>query len=125
MSVILYIRDNTNGKVREYGTDSHDTLVLQEDGSIHYYNLHNGTGTQYPAEGYTFSLSDGSDPRTLGEDYIEHGAEPFLDIGGDGQDLTCDACRWYGNRYQKCTTCRDNPKLKSRYEPPWKEEAKR
>ena len=64
MSVKIYVRDNTNGKVHEYGTSQHDALILQDDGSLHYQNLQNGCGTIYPDEGYTFCEADGSDPRT-------------------------------------------------------------
>lgn len=116
MSVKLYVRDNTSGSVHEYGTNQHDSLILQEDGSLHYENLQNGTGTMFPEEGYTFVREDGTDPRT-DEESAKYGVEPYIDIGGEGVDLTCETCRWHGNRHQKCTTCRDNPNLKSRYEP--------
>lgn len=116
MSVKIYVKDNTNGNIHEYGTNQHDALILQEDGSLHYENLQNGCGTMFPEEGYTFCSEEGTDPRT-NKEYIKHGVEPYIDIGGEGADLTCDTCRWNGNRHQKCTTCRDNPNLKSRYEP--------
>ena len=79
--VKLYLKDNQSGRIHEYGSNQHDSLILQEDGSIHYHNMQNGTGTKFPEEGYTFVLEDGSDPRTR-EDYREHGVEAFLDIGG-------------------------------------------
>lgn len=116
MSVKIYLKDNTSGTIHEYGTNRHDALILQEDGSLHYENLQNGTGTMFPKEGYSFCEADGSDPRAS-EEYIKHGVEPYIDIGGEGADLTCPTCRWYGKRHQKCTTCGDNPNLKSRYEP--------
>ena len=93
MSVKIYVRDNTNGKVHEYGTSQHDALILQDDGSLHYQNLQNGCGTIYPDEGYTFCEADGSDPRTR-EDYIQYGIEPYIDIGGKGEDHTCAPCKW-------------------------------
>ena len=93
MSVKLYIRDNTNGNIHEYGTNQHDALILQDDGSLHYQNLQNGCGTIYPDEGYTFCEADGSDPRTR-EDYIQYGIEPYIDIGGNGEDHTCVTCEW-------------------------------
>lgn len=80
--VRLFVRDNLSGDVHEYGDDSHDSLILSEDGSLHYYNLHNGTGTMFSEEGYSFCLADGSDPR-LCEDYIEYGVEPYINIGGE------------------------------------------
>lgn len=89
MSADLYIKDNSSGKIRRYGTDSHDALTLEEDGSIHYLNLQNGTGTMFPEEGYSFCLSDGSDPR-LNEDYIKYGVEAYLDIHGHSCVFTAD-----------------------------------
>ena len=79
--VSLYVKDNTSGFVHEYGTDSHDALILQDDGSLHYENLQNGTGTKYPKEGYTFCLKDGEDPRKS-EECVRGDAEPYVDIGG-------------------------------------------
>lgn len=93
MSVKLYVRDNTNGNVHEYGTNQHDALILQDDGSLHYRNLQNGCGTMYPDEGYTFCEADGNDPRTSG-DYIHYGVEPYIDIGGNGKDHTCVTYEW-------------------------------
>ena len=72
----LYIRDNTNGKVHKYGESQHDSLILEEDGSIHYYNLQNGCGTMFPEEGYSFCFADGSLPEYPGTDVA------YLDIGG-------------------------------------------
>lgn len=121
MSVKIYLKDNIDGTIHEYGTNPHDSLILQEDGSLHYENLQNCAGTQHPKEGYTFCNEDGTDPRT-DEECIKHGVEPYLNIGGEGADLrlpelTCDTCRWNGTRYQKCTTCRENKNLQSRWEP--------
>ena len=76
--VKLYLKDNQSGHIHEYGTNQHDSLVLQKDGSIHYYNMQNSTGTKFPEEGYTFVLEDGTDPLTS-EDYRD---EPYLNIGG-------------------------------------------
>lgn len=39
MSVKIYLKDNTSGTIHEYGTNQHDALVLQEDGSLQYENL--------------------------------------------------------------------------------------
>lgn len=74
----LYIKDNTSGRVHEYGTDSHDSLVLQNDGSLHYYNLQTGCGSIYPDEGYSFCNEDGEIPVWD----MEYGVEPYVDIGG-------------------------------------------
>ena len=87
----LYVKDNISGNIHEYGTNQHDALILQEDGSLHYENLQNGCGTMFPDEGYTFCGADGSDPRTR-EDYIQYGVEPYIDIGGNGEDHA--TCEW-------------------------------
>lgn len=66
------------GDVHEYGTNKHDSLELMEDGSLHYYNLQNGTGTMFPETGYSFCLKDGT--------VLNPNLEPdsaTLDIGGD------------------------------------------
>lgn len=71
MSVKIYIRDNTSGAVHEYGTNPHDALILQEDGSLHYENLQDCTGTMYPEEGYSFCTVSGKPPEdTDGERLI-------------------------------------------------------
>ena len=72
----LYIKDNKTGHVHKYGENQHDSLILQDDGSIHYYNLQNSCGTMFPEEGYSFCLLDGSSP----ED--PETGERYLDIGG-------------------------------------------
>ena len=80
----LYIRDNTNGKVHEYGTNQHDALVLQEDGSLHYENLQCCCGTMFPEEGYSFCLVDGSIPTDeCGENYIDISGEYYNEKGGE------------------------------------------
>ena len=76
----LYLKDNgANGSVHKYGTNPHDSLILQEDGSLHYYNLQNGCGTLDPSEGYEFCLKDGTDPR---QDERWGYGEAYLNIGG-------------------------------------------
>lgn len=82
MSVRLFLKDNINGTVHEYGTDEHDSLVLQDDGSLHYYNLQNGTGTKFPEEGYSFCRADGS---LLGRSYANY-EDDIIDTGGDYYD---------------------------------------
>lgn len=41
---LLWIRDKGSGGTHLYGTDSHDSLHVSDDG-INYYNLQNGDGT--------------------------------------------------------------------------------
>lgn len=73
----LWIRDNVNGTVHEYGTDKHDSLVVQADGSLHYENMQNSCGTMFPSEGYSFCFEDGSLPNP--EDAY---CDAIIDIGG-------------------------------------------
>lgn len=75
----LYVKDNASGRVHEYGTNQHDSLVLQDDGSLHYENLQCCSGTMFPEEGYSFCNEDGTIPKWD----KEYGAEPFIDIGGE------------------------------------------
>lgn len=75
----LFIKDNTTGHIHEYGTDKHDSLILQEDGSLHYEHMQSCVGTKYPEEGFSFCLEDG----TIPEWDLEHGVEPYIDIAGE------------------------------------------
>ena len=50
---ILQIKDRIFGDVHTYGTDSHDALMLDENGNVMYYNLQNSEGTGKNA-GYEF-----------------------------------------------------------------------
>lgn len=75
----LFIKDNTTGHIHEYGTDKHDSLILQEDGSLHYEHLQVCVGTKYPEEGFSFCLEDG----TIPEWDLEYGVEPYIDIAGE------------------------------------------
>ena len=75
----LYVRDNTNDQVHEYGTICHDALILQPDGSLHYENMQSCTGTECPEEGYSFCQKDG----TIPDWDLEYGMEPYIDIAGE------------------------------------------
>lgn len=57
--VRLFVRDVSTGTVHELGTDVHDSLIRNDDGSLSYYNLQNGCGT---ADEYEFCLPDGDEP---------------------------------------------------------------
>lgn len=75
----LFVKDNIGGGVHEYGTDCHDALVLQDDGSLHYEHLQCGVGTMFPEEGFSFCLEDGTIPGWN----ERHGEPPYIDIGGE------------------------------------------
>lgn len=106
MSVKIYIKDNSDGKIHEYGTNPHDCLVLNEDGSIHYQNLQNGEGTL--GGGYSFCTISGKPPE-------DTDGERIIDIGGERTGVNCHQCRWK-NRHQKCSCCRRNPSMKDCYQ---------
>jgi len=74
----LWVKDNASGMVHEYGTNRHDSLVLQEDGSLHYENIQCCAGTRYPEEGYSFCREDGTTPDATAVDV----GDEYLDIGG-------------------------------------------
>lgn len=40
----LYIRDKYTGKIHKVGDNTHDCIIVDEEGTIHYYNLQNGDG---------------------------------------------------------------------------------
>lgn len=42
---ILQVRDKIFGDIHTYGSDTHDALMLDENGNVMYYNLQNGEGT--------------------------------------------------------------------------------
>lgn len=81
--VKIYVRDNLNGMIHEYGTNPHDSLMVNGDGSLHYFNLQYRTGTEYQDDGYTFVFKNGLDPR---ESKLckKYGEDAYLDIGGEG-----------------------------------------
>ena len=35
----LYIKDKYTGKIHKVGDDTHDCITVDEEGTIHYYNL--------------------------------------------------------------------------------------
>ena len=77
MAVKIFLRDNTDGTVHEYGDSRHDALDLNPDGSLHYINLQNCTGTRFPEEGYSFCDKDGNTDFECPET-----GESIYDIGG-------------------------------------------
>ena len=40
----LWIRDKYSGNVHKIGDDPHDCLMVDEEGTVHYYNLQCGDG---------------------------------------------------------------------------------
>ena len=57
----MLIKDLQTGRVREYGTNSHDSLEISQDGRfLSYYNLQCGEGSSYGD--FRFVMSDGKVP---------------------------------------------------------------
>ena len=101
----LWVKNNITGRVHEYGTDRHDSLILMEDGSLHYENMQCCTGTQFPEEGYSFCREDGTIPNP---NDIETGDE-FIDIGGTKNFTPVVQAHWVPtgtfDDFAKCSAC--------------------
>lgn len=44
MFINLWVRDKSNGRIHQVGTETHDSINFI-CGQVHYYNLQNGCGT--------------------------------------------------------------------------------
>ena len=78
---MLYIKDKDFNEVRPYGSDKHDSLVVNRDGALQYYNLQNGCGTgSLPNCTFSFVDKNGFDPRE--DETAKYTGIAFLDIGG-------------------------------------------
>lgn len=81
----MWIKDNETGQVRPYGSDQHDSLIISEDGRhLSYYNLQCGDGSKYG--GYSFVTDEKGTLPKDDEDLARHGALPFFNIGGFGNE---------------------------------------
>lgn len=40
----IYVRDKYTGDIHRVGDDPHDSLYVDDEGTLHYYNLQNGDG---------------------------------------------------------------------------------
>ena len=77
----MWLRDNEDGKVRQYGLNHHDALVISADGRYLYYeNLQNGDGSR--GGGYSFVTDEKGNTPIDDEDLQKYGAEGYADIGG-------------------------------------------
>lgn len=77
----MWLRDNEDGEVRQYGTNHHDALVISDDGRYLYYeNLQNGDGSR--GGGYSFVTDEKGNTPIADEDLQKYGAEGYADIGG-------------------------------------------
>ena len=74
----LWIRDKTTGKVREYGTNHHDSLIVDESGRIRYLNLQNCCGSGFGPDS-EYDIVPNPDDKGMEEIYEMDGT---IDIGG-------------------------------------------
>ena len=51
---MLWIKDKCTGSEHLYGTDSHDSLWIDQEGNLQYYNLQNEDGTGGKEGSYEF-----------------------------------------------------------------------
>lgn len=113
---MLYVKDLQTGKVRLYGTNSHDSLHISEDGTcLSYENLQNGDGSLYGE----YRLCDNPEGLLPEEnECIEARFMTYADIGGtdleqrpqgewlDGtQGYYCSNCETIDNFYFEHNFC--------------------
>ena len=73
----MKIKDLYNGRIHEYGSNQHDSLVISDDGrTLTYYNLQNGDG------------SDWGDYRFVPDMEVEETGEKYWNIGGIKRERT-------------------------------------
>lgn len=95
MSVRLWIYDKDCKVAHEYGTNQHDSLVLDENGALRYYNLQNGCGSP---ETYEFCDESGN---VIKRDYPNN----KVDVGGDLRGK-CTYCKYrFEENSEECKTC--------------------
>ena len=94
----MSIKDLTNGTVRKYGTNHHDSLRISDDGrTLSYENLQNGDGSEYGD--YRFVVDeDGNIPADY-EAVGKYGADAYFNIGGFLDkyltDRPCSVCKFH------------------------------
>ena len=76
----MYIKDLETGRVRKYGSNRHDSLVISQDGRrLSYYNLQNGDGSRWGS--YRFCDDEVHTPME-DETLAKYGADAYFNIGG-------------------------------------------
>lgn len=77
----MYIKDLTNGVVRRYGGNIHDSLRISSDGrTLSYANLQNGDGSRYGD--YRFVVDENGETPEEDEVLRVYGADAYFNIGG-------------------------------------------
>ena len=59
----FFVKDKLTGRIHKVGDDQHDSIWVDQDGELHYYNLQNGDGCSGKSRkddgcGYEFVPSD-------------------------------------------------------------------
>ena len=59
----FYVKDKSDGHIHKVGTDRHDSIWVDSEGTLHYQNLQNGDGCSYKSakdklQGYELVPSD-------------------------------------------------------------------
>jgi len=63
----LWIRDKYSGRIHKIGDNSHDCLTVDDEGTVHYYNLQNGDGCSGYKSVNRETLADKYPDRNWGE----------------------------------------------------------
>lgn len=66
-NIDLYIKDRSSGQIHRIGDDPHDSLYVDHNGSVHYFNIHCGDGAgpysmMDKKAGFEFIESDCGEP---------------------------------------------------------------
>lgn len=84
----IKIKDLTNGTVRDYGDDHHDSLSISQDGRyLTYYNLQNGDGSRFGE--YRFVMDDEEVPEDSTTAEAMNGC-CYFNVGGFQNCNKCD-----------------------------------
>lgn len=76
----MLIKDLQGGSIHKYGSSSHDSLAISQDGrTLSYYNLQCGDGSAYGD--YRFVMDDGEIPAASKTPDALH-CECYFNIGG-------------------------------------------
>lgn len=77
----MWIKDLQGNKIREYGTDCHDSLMISDDGrTLSYCNMQNGDGSRYGD--YRFVIDENGNVPQDDFELIKYGAEAYANMGG-------------------------------------------
>ena len=77
----MWIKDLQGNIIREYGTNSHDSLMISDDGrTLSYYNLQCGDGSRFGD--YRFVIDENGVVPQDDFELTKYGADAYANIGG-------------------------------------------